>query len=99
VRDRTLGEPVGGKKATKISVALKVEFCNSSEGEIVGLSRRMESVGRSGPTELGNCHYKGLISATRSSIFILCSKDEDSTSLRNVRKLLPSYTALHSKLW
>jgi hypothetical protein len=39
VWDRTLGEPVGGRKAVKISVSLKVEFCNSGEGEIVALSK------------------------------------------------------------
>jgi hypothetical protein len=41
MRDRALGEP-GGRKRTKISVALKVVFCKSGEGEIVALSERME---------------------------------------------------------
>jgi hypothetical protein len=55
----------------------------------VALSERMGSIGRSGATELGNCVHKGLISVPLSSALVFCTEDEDSTSLRNVGKLLP----------
>jgi hypothetical protein len=93
------GEPVGGRKTTKISVALKMEFCKSGEGEIMVLREPTEGTGRSGATELGNCGYKGLISTPLSSTLglLFCTEDEDSTFLRNVCKLLPDYTASHSR--
>lgn len=70
MRDRAVGEP-GGRKIAKISVTLKVEFCKSGEGEIVALSERIRSIGRSGATELGNYGHKGLISVPLSSTRLL----------------------------